>query len=77
MKWLMSRWVALGHTRLHRRRARLKLAHCPAEIIQLALIFDLLALGEFQRLQQLIQFFHDLLQRLDDVVNILHGLCHG
>ncbi len=67
----------LGHARLHLRRTRRKLLHGPAEIVEFALIFDLLALGEFQRLQQLIQFLHHLLQGLDDVVNILHRMGDG
>lgn len=53
----------------------MQLPHGPAEIIQFTLVLDLLALGEFQRLQQLIQILHHLLQRFDDAVNVFHSLC--
>ena len=48
---LIALAVALGHAGLHLRRTRRKLAHGPAEIIQLALVFNFLALGKFQRFQ--------------------------
>jgi hypothetical protein len=58
-------------------RARLELAHCAAQVVQLTLVFNLLPLGQFQGLQHLIQVLNHFLQHLDDRIYILDRLGHG
>lgn len=62
---------------LHLGGTRLKLAQSFPEIVQIALVLDLLAFCQFQRFEQLVHVLHDFLQRLDDAVNIFHGLSDG
>lgn len=55
----------------------MQLPHRFTEIVQFPLVLDFLSLGEFQSLQQLVQFFDHVLQGFDDAVNVLHGLGNG
>ena len=76
--WLrLAGLVPLRHAGLHLRRARLQLPHRFAEVVQFALVFDFLTLGEFQSFQQFIQLLDHTFQCLDDAINVLHRLRHG
>lgn len=55
----------------------LKLTGGPAEIIKFAFVLDFLTLGQFQRLEQFIEFLHHPLEGFYDAINIFHGFAHS
>jgi hypothetical protein len=52
----------------------MELAQRALEILNLALVVDLLALGQFQRFQHLFHFFKRMFQFLNDAVDLVNGL---
>jgi len=52
----------------------MELTQCALEILNLALVVDLLAFGEFQRFQNFFHLFERMFQFLDDTVDLVDGL---
>ncbi|MDR3458434.1 MAG: hypothetical protein P4N60_13365 [Verrucomicrobiae bacterium] len=71
---LIAPWIAL---RLLHLPGRLDAAEGAAELINLAFIGQLLALGEFNQLQDLIQLVDRVLERLGDFGRLQHRLMDG
>ena len=56
---------------------RLDAAQCPAQFLDLALVRQLLALGQFHQLEDLIELIHRVLQRFRDLRGMQHRLMDG
>ena len=54
-----------------------QIPQCALKILNLALIIDLLALSEFERLEHFLHFIERVLQFLDDPVHLLDGIGNG
>ena len=55
----------------------MKLAQCALEILNLTLVVDFLAFGEFQRFQHFFHLFERMFQFLNDPVDLVDGLGNG
>jgi hypothetical protein len=55
----------------------LNLSQGLTQLVQLAFVFRPLAIGEFERLQQFVQIFHHVLQRVHDAINLFDGFGDG